>query len=102
MRKNARHARRAAAHSVCAASASLQSFLRGKTPLVDRRSLAALQDDLTQTRTGMDRERALRDVADLEHLAVGHARADEAGRDVDHEPEPREARATFEPAADVA
>src|SRR5690606_1397933 len=80
----------------------LEPFLRGETPRVDRGTLAALQDDLAETRAGVHRERAPGDVADLEHLTVRHPRTHEARSDVDHQAEPGEARAPLEPAADVA
>ena len=49
----------------------------------------------------MDGERSSRDVGHLEHLAALDAGRDESRRDVDHEPEPRIAAPTLEPAGDV-
>src|SRR4029453_14877950 len=65
-----------------------QTVLASEAAGVHRRSLAALQHDLAEPDAGVDGERVLRDVRHLEHLTAVHAGRDEAGGDVDHEPQP--------------
>src|SRR5690606_1673195 len=68
---------------------------------VDRASLGAHQHDLADPHAGHDLERAARDVAHLEHLAVRDARLHEGRGHVDHQAEAGEAAAALEKAAEI-
>ena len=73
----------------------------GEAPLVACGAFAALEDELTESGSGVQGQRPVREVRNFQHLLVRNSGIHEPGREMNHKPEPCEARSSFQAPGDV-
>jgi len=75
--------------------------LIGEAAVVARVSLGAHQHELAKANTRMNPQRAIRDIAHLEHLAIRDTRLHEGRSHVNHQAQSRESAPTFEKSTEI-